>query len=291
MIYLGDPLAWSLVWLPDHRSFVTAQSNGVFLWDAESRSVSATLAADHSPWLTAAIAPQAGILAAGNNLGQIRLWRCADLERGSFAQLQGEGPCMRLAISPDGHWLLVTNHTQIHPIQLFDTRSGSMVLKMPVNKLVGQATISPDGRAFAAIVGRRLLVQPIPTGEPRYLDPPDLGVLDIVSYDGQTVVQAGGGRMIRILDWATGRPRLTLTAHRDELRHGAMTPDGRYLATASLDGTVKLWHVETGRELGALYQHPDGFARVAFSHDGARLAAVTGTLNRIFLFDGKPPAP
>jgi WD40 repeat protein len=134
-------------------------------------------------------------------------------------------------------------------------------------------------------------VQPIPSGEPRDFDLPNAGVMDLVSHDGQTLVQAGGGRLIRFLDATTGRPRLTLTAHRDDLTHAAMTLDRRLLATASLDGTLKLWHVKTGRELGTIYQHADGFRRLAFSHDGARLAAVTGTLNRIFLFDGKPAAP
>ncbi|MFW6162322.1 MAG: WD40 repeat domain-containing protein [Planctomycetota bacterium] len=44
-------------------------------------------------------------------------------------------------------------------------------------------------------------------------------------------------------DLKTGRCLRTLVGHRDEVKALAFSPDSRRLATASLDGTAKIWEV------------------------------------------------
>jgi tetratricopeptide (TPR) repeat protein len=56
----------------------------------------------------------------------------------------------------------------------------------------------------------------------------------------------------------------------------AYSPDGRRLATASVDQTVRLWDAATGQELLALKGHTDRVNAVAFSPDGRRLASAAG---------------
>jgi WD40 repeat protein len=58
------------------------------------------------------------------------------------------------------------------------------------------------------------------------------------------------------------------------------------IATASSDGTAKLWDVGTGLELTTFYGHESGLRDVAFSPNGKKLytASVDGT-NRVFLLD------
>ena len=46
------------------------------------------------------------------------------------------------------------------------------------------------------------------------------------------------------------------------------------VATASLDGTARLWDVATGKEIAVLAGHTGGVNAVAFSPDGHRLATV-----------------
>jgi WD40 repeat protein len=54
----------------------------------------------------------------------------------------------------------------------------------------------------------------------------------------------------------------------------AFSPNGRLLATADDDSTVKLWSVATGRRLSSLEGQADRLCGVAFSLDGRTLAAI-----------------
>lgn len=62
------------------------------------------------------------------------------------------------------------------------------------------------------------------------------------------------------------------------------SPDGRTLATASDDTTVRVWDANARRELATLTGHSDTVARASFSSDGRTLAAISAD-NTIRLWD------
>jgi WD40 repeat protein len=65
-----------------------------------------------------------------------------------------------------------------------------------------------------------------------------------------------------------------LAGHSDVVVDCAVSPDGSMLATASSDGTAKLWDPMTGEELSTLVGHTGGVDRCAFGPDASLL--VTG---------------
>ena len=66
----------------------------------------------------------------------------------------------------------------------------------------------------------------------------------------------------------------TLTGHRNAVSDPVFSPDGRIIATASWDGSVRLWDGSTGVPLATALEIPVRVHRVAFSPSGAALAAV-----------------
>jgi WD40 repeat protein len=55
----------------------------------------------------------------------------------------------------------------------------------------------------------------------------------------------------------------------------AFSPDGKRLASASNDRTVKVWEAQTGQEVLTLKGHAGAVYSVAFSPDGKRLASAS----------------
>jgi len=61
--------------------------------------------------------------------------------------------------------------------------------------------------------------------------------------------------------------------HTNYVRSMALSPDGKLLVSGSNDGTVRIWDMETGKEIRYLSGHTDFVHSVTFSSDGALIAS------------------
>src|SRR5271166_4711471 len=68
--------------------------------------------------------------------------------------------------------------------------------------------------------------------------------------------------------------RATLQGHSQPVVSVAFSPDGKTLASASYDGTLKLWDVTNGKERTTFKGHRGCVGAVAFNADGKTLASA-----------------
>jgi tetratricopeptide (TPR) repeat protein len=95
---------------------------------------------------------------------------------------------------------------------------------------------------------------------------------------------------VRLWNPATGEEIFKFSDHHDYVLSVSFSPDGRRLATASADGTVKIRDPAAGQVALTLKDDTKWFSQVAFSPDGCWLA----TSNRdgtVMLWDARPWTP
>ena len=129
--------------------------------------------------------------------------------------------------------------------------------------------IERDPRQFASQVAGRLLPWRDVAGIQRFIDEISAGAPKPWPRLLHPALIPPGTGLVRILE-----------GHSSFVHGVAVTPDGKRAVSASWDHTLKVWDLETGREMRTLEGHSGWVAGVAVTPDGKRAvsASVDGTL-------------
>jgi WD40 repeat protein/class 3 adenylate cyclase len=242
--------AGHITFSPDAEHLATASwDTTAKLWDAVTGKELFTLSGHTGFVFEASYNPDGTRLATASADGTAKVW---DTRTGrEVFTLPGHGDWVQgIKYSPDGTRIAATVFGG--PVRFWDAATGQELMALdPGAEVVGIA-FSPDGKRLAAsrFDGGALVWDIAGIDLPAGTDPP--AGTDLSSGAESPVI-------------------FTLFGHAAFTPGVAFSPDGAHLATASFDGTAKVWDMGTGQEWLTLTA-PDALASVAFSPDGAWLA-------------------
>jgi eukaryotic-like serine/threonine-protein kinase len=283
---------FSVAYYPDGSRFVASGEDGtVRVYDAGSFREVLTLTGHSARVNSVAISPDSTRIASASDDRTVKLWNSANGEVVLGFEAHAE-TVNSVVFSPD--CMRVASASSDGTVKVWDSNNGRVTLEKALGIPVNSVTFSPNGSRLAAstngvLFSPTVFVWDSVTGE-RFCEFARANVAKVAfSPDGSLVAttrsanaqlfsgiwQTNDGRWLRELTDVSSRQRGGGPAN-----DITFSPDGTRLASAQVDGTVKVWDAATGLETLTLKGHTDEVWSVAFSPDGHQLisASADGTV-------------
>ena len=230
--------------------------------------------------MAAAVSPDGKLVATASRDGTAKLW---DLATGiPVVTFGGADPLLSIAYSPDGKTVVTANGTAKADggfVRLWEP-TGPVRHTLKFDSTANHAAFSPDGSLVVTCTdknGAALWNTTSGALVAKLGDPASSALEAAFSPDG-TLVLVRAGKEVRVHASPSGDLVAKLEGHEKNVLDAAFSRSGAMIATASVDGSLRVWEARTGKETARLapespgYGKPQSFHSVAWSPDDKQLA-------------------
>lgn len=201
----------------------------------------------------------------------------------SFAEHTGR--VNSVAYSPDGQYVASASDDGF--VNVYSVADGR--LHMPLEgheNYVNAVAFSHNGQTIASVDENGVIILwDMATGSSRILGQHDVSAYALAFTPDDAMLISGAGKFtkgeLRLWDVASGTILNEFEPFNGTVWGVAVSPDGKWAASASEDNTVRLWSLEDGSLAARLSGHSGAIRAVDFSPDGKRL--VSGSFDRQLL--------
>ena len=274
---------WHWVWCadfsPDGKLLASGSRDGsVRLWDVEKGKLIHTFEQGGEAFYVG-FSPDGKSLAVTGFNWVLRMW---DLEtrRERWNVSIDNGSPVTFSFSPDSRSLAsaCTDHT----VRLWNVETGEKLGLLPGHRDgVHSVAFSPDGEMLASgSDDQTIKLWHLTKDEQRFQIPTDGKPMEQVEYspDGKMLAWiAEDSKSIRLCDQETGWIVKLLSGHVSPVHRIAFSHDGRLLASGD-SRVIKLWDLDSGRELHSVYAHNGEVVSLVFSPEDQSLASAASDL-------------
>lgn len=292
-----DVEIWGVTFSPDGQRLVsTSGDKTIKIWNLEG-ALLMTLNQEEFAWKSA-FSPNGTWLASAGSNNLVKLWR---FHHPILTHLRGNQDWVfQVALHPDGQRLASASWDKT--IKLWDIKGNLLTTFRKHQGRAVAVAFHPDGERIASGDEENLIKlwrsngkvlhtfsltspSPAPATANAAGEKAESGGIDF-SPDGQLMVAANDAIPEAKVWRLDGTLVATLSGHQKGITGIRFSPNGQQIATASWDGTVKLWTVD-GRLIHTFQGQTDLYD-VVFSPDGKLLAAASEDRTvKLWSVDGK----